>query len=77
MKKLIGLLLVAGCCSLPVDYVKQDRRNYETLAPRIRKLLETSDYYDEDQEADIEDRLQAWDFKTAQALASIAEVDSE
>ncbi len=67
------LVLLAGCGTLHENYVKQDRANYETLAPRIRKLMETSDHYDEDQEADIEDRLQGWDAKTTQALATLKE----
>ena len=79
MKKTILVLaiLLSGCGSLQENYVKQDRANYETLAPRIRKLMETSDHYDADQEQDIEDRLQGWDAKTTQALAAIKKAKKE
>jgi len=65
------VLLATACSSLPEKYVKQDRANYETLAPRIRKLMETSDHYSEDQEEDIEDRLQGWDARSAAAMEAI------
>ena len=65
----VSIIMLAGCGSLQENYVKQDRANYETLAPRVRKLMETSDHYDADQEQDIEDRLQGWDAKTTAALA--------
>jgi hypothetical protein len=67
---LILLILISGC-SLHEDYVRQDRANYETLAPVVRKLLDTSDHYDDDFEKDIEDRLNSWDAWSSSAIASI------
>lgn len=79
MKKLLlaGIIMLAGCGSLQESYVKQDRANYETLAPRVRKLMETSEHYTAEQEQDIEDRLQGWDAKTTQALADIKKAKEE
>jgi hypothetical protein len=73
MKKLLFILLLAGCCTLQKDYVEQDRRNYETLAPRVRKMLETTTEYDADQKQDIEDRLQGWDTKSAAAMEAVSD----
>lgn len=69
MRKLVISLVIifAGCGSLHEKYVKQDRANYETLEPRIRKLMETSEHYTETQEDDIKDRLQLWDARLIQA----------
>ncbi len=73
MKKyLLILVLLSGCETLHENYVKQDRQNYETLAPRIEKMMETSDHYTEDQEQDIKDRLKAWDAWTTQAMETFA-----
>ncbi len=79
MRKLaLGLVIfLAGCGSLHESYVQQDRANYETLAPRVRKLMETSDHYTPKQEQDIEDRLQGWDAKTLQGLADIKKAKGE
>lgn len=63
-------LLISGC-TLHADYVKQDRANYEQMAPVVRKCLELTDHYDDDFEKDIEDRLQAWDAWTSSAIAQI------
>ena len=72
MKKLIlALVLLCGCGSLHENYVRQDRANYETLAPRIRKMMTTTTEYTPVQQADIEDRLQGWDAKTLAALESL------
>ena len=70
-KMLFALVLLAGCGTLHEKYVKQDRANYETLAPRVRKMLTSTTEYDDDQKQDIEDRLKAWDLKTTEALKSL------
>ena len=70
---LLALVLCTGCCTLNQDYVKQDRKNYETLAPRIRKMLTSTTEYDDSQKQDIEDRLQGWDTKTAAGLEAFGE----
>ena len=73
MKKyLCILILLVGCGSLHEDYVKQDRANYETLAPVISSLLAESKKMSAADKADVEDRLQGWDTKTTAALESIA-----
>lgn len=79
MRALIcGLAIVlAGCGTLNEKYVKQDRMNYETLAPRIRKMLTSTTEYDGDQKKDIEDRLQAWDTWSAEGVASLEEKENE
>ena len=79
MRKLaVGLVfLFVGCGTLHEKYVKQDRANFETLAPRIRKMMDASEVYDDDQEADIEDRLQLWDARLTQAEAALKEKPSE
>lgn len=79
MRKLaVGLVfLFAGCGTLHEKYVKQDRANYETLAPRIRKMMTDSEVYTETQEGDIEDRLQLWDARLTQAEALLKEKPSE
>jgi len=75
-KLMLGLTLVlAGCGSLHENYVKQDRANYETLAPRVRKMLKTTTEYDAAQKQDIEDRLQAWDASSQAGMDSIKEQD--
>lgn len=78
MKKLIyGLILMAGCCTLNADYIKQDRQNYETLAPRIRKMLRSTAEYSPAQKQDIEDRLNGWDVRTSQGILAVEEKPSE
>lgn len=67
------LVLLAGCCSLNENYIRQDRANYETLAPRVRKMLVTTTEYDDDQKQDIEDRLQGWDASSAAGMETIRE----
>lgn len=69
---LIMVVLLCGC-SLHEDYVRQDRDNYETLRPVIERYMAESDAFDEDFEADIADRLNGWDAKTTQALATFDE----
>ena len=78
MKKLLFccLILFSGC-SLNENYVRQDRANFETLAPRIRKMMTTTTEYDESQKGDIEDRLQLWKARITQAEAALKEDDSE
>jgi hypothetical protein len=73
MRKLaIGLVfLFVGCGTLHEKYVNQDRSNFDTLAPRVRKLMETSEHYTAEQEGDIEDRLQLWDARVTQAEATL------
>ena len=72
MKRLLVLLaLVTGCGSLHADYVRQDRANYETLAPVVRRLIQESDVLDPDEEADVEDRLNGWDARTSAAVKSL------
>jgi len=75
MKKLLisAVLALTACGSLQESYVKQDRKNFETLAPRIRTMMAKSDVYTPAQEADIEDRLQAWEAWTDAALKTIEE----
>ena len=74
-KVLLGLVVVlAGCGTLHEKYVRQDRANYETLAPRVRKMMAASEVYSPMQEKDIEDRLVACDTLTA---VSIATIDSD
>jgi len=63
--KILLVLLLSGC--LCQDYVEQDRRNYDTLAPRITRMLGSTTEYDEDQKQDIKDRLQSWDTRLTQA----------
>ena len=68
-KLLLSLVLIfSGCGSLHEEYVKQDRNNYETLWPRIEKMLESTTEYDDDQKADIQDRGNAWDAWTTQGM---------
>jgi len=73
MRKLaVGLVfLFVGCGTLHEKYVEQDRANFETLAPRIRKMMDASDVYTDEQEGDIEDRLQLWDMRLTQAEAAL------
>ena len=71
------ILILAGCGSLHEDYVRQDRANYETLAPRIRKMLTSTTEYDDAQKQDIEDRLQGWDAKSAAAVATFNKEGAE
>jgi hypothetical protein len=59
--------------NLQKEYVQQDRRSYDTLAPRIEKLMETSDHYDEDQEQDIRDRLNMWEARILIAEEALGE----
>lgn len=73
MRILLVSLLLSGCCGLQQVYVEQDRRNYDTLAPRIEKLMETSDHYDEDQEQDIRDRLVGWNLRITKGEESFSE----
>jgi hypothetical protein len=75
MKNLLyaSIILLAGCCTLNENYIRQDRKNYETLAPRIRTMLETTAAFDDAQKRDIEDRLQGWDAKSTQAMETLAE----
>ena len=73
MKKYLCILvLFVGCGNLHEDYVKQDRANYETLAPVISSLLAESKKMSENDKADVQDRLEGWDAKTTAALESIA-----
>lgn len=69
------IFLLAGCCTLNEDYIRQDRANYETLAPRVRKMLKTTKEFDDVQKLDIEDRLEAWDTKSAAAMATLKKED--
>ena len=62
-------LLISGC-TLHGDYVKQDRANYETLAPVVSKMLTETKLYDEDFKEDIRDRLASWDAWTLAAIGS-------
>lgn len=68
MKYIWVLVLCTGCCGLNEAYVKQDRANYETLAPVVRKYLNETDILDDETEADVEDRLQAWDLWTSMGV---------
>jgi len=74
-KMLFAVVLLAGCGTLNEKYVKQDRANYETLAPRIRAMLQETKLYDKDQKADIEDRLNSWDVWTTEGLESVTKDD--
>ena len=74
---LILMLLLCGCGSLHESYVKQDRNNYETLWPRVEKMLEATDIFDEDQEKDINDRGEAWDAWTTQGMNSFKKEKDE
>jgi len=65
---IILVLFFSGCCTLNENYVKQDRMNYETLAPRIRIFVSSSDQFTDDQKQDIKDRLEAWDLWTTEGL---------
>lgn len=58
-KLLVTLALLAGCCS-PGEL---DRKNYETLAPKIYRLLDGEKLSD-DEEQDVRDRLVIWDLAT-------------
>lgn len=71
-KLMLGLTLVlAGCGSLHEGYVRQDRANYETLAPRVRKMLKTTTEFDAQQKTDIYDRLEAWDASSQAGMDAI------
>jgi len=59
---LFALIFATGCCTVQRHDVEQSRRNYNTLAPRIHKMLKTSTYSKE-QRQDIRDRLTAWDLR--------------
>ena len=65
-----GILLLMSGCTLHGDYVKQDRANYETLAPVVSKMLTETKLYDEDFKDDIRDRLASWDAWTLAAIGS-------
>lgn len=67
---IVFLLLCTGCGTLHADYVEHDRQDYEAMAPRIRKMLVTSEY-DEVQRLDIEDALVARDLYISAAEAQL------
>lgn len=72
MKRLLLGLVLAGC-SLNADYVRQDRNNYETLAPVVRRYIEDTSIYPPEKEDDILDRLEAWDAWSSAGMRSINE----
>jgi hypothetical protein len=71
MKRFLAILLLASGCSLHADYVRQDRANYETWAPLIRRYVAETDIYSSTFEQDQLDRLEAWDAWTTAGVASI------
>lgn len=73
MKYLLCLVLLTGCGSLDAAYVKQDRANYETLAPRVRELLDKTDIFPADEEDDIRDRLNGWDARSANGVKALGD----
>lgn len=73
MKKLLLVFLLTGCGSLHESYVKQDRSNFETLAPKVNILLDNSSILPPDEEQDIRDRLNSWDARTTAAIKSLGE----
>lgn len=65
------LALGLSACSLSADYVRQDRANYEQIAPVVSKLLAETAIYDDEFEQDIRDRLNAWDAWSQAGMESL------
>lgn len=59
MKKLLLIILLSGCCTLNEDYVRQDRKDFNTFTPRIEKMINESTFYTDAQKEDMRDRIKA------------------
>ena len=69
----VSILFLAGCCTLNEAYVKQDRKDFDTLRPRIEAMLDETSLYDEHQKQDIRDRLNGREARITQAEATFKE----
>jgi len=75
---LVCVIALAGCCTLNEDYVRQDRKDFDTFAPRVEKMINETTLYDEDQKQDMRDRLKGRDARITLAEDFIKEAaDSE
>jgi hypothetical protein len=59
MKRFLIILFLATGCGLNEDYIKQDRKDYDTFAPRVMKMIDETSLYDNEQKQDMRDRLEA------------------
>lgn len=75
MKKLLIILFMTGCCTLNEDYVRQDRKDFDTMTPRIMRMLNDTTLFTDFQKGDIEDRLNARDAKISAAEALLKKED--
>jgi hypothetical protein len=69
MKKLILILFLTGCCTLNQDYVRQDRKDFDTFTPRIEKMIDDTTLYTGAQKEDMRDRLKARNLRITEAEA--------
>lgn len=79
MKKLllVCIIALAGCCTLNEDYVQQDRKDFDTFAPRVRKMIDDTTLYDAAQKQDMRDRLEGRDARITAAEDFNKETESE
>ena len=73
MKKLFILILLSGCCTLNEGYVRQDRKYFDTMTPRVLEMIDDTEIYDEDQKQDLRDRLHGNNTRISAAEALLKE----
>ena len=75
MKKMMMLaaMLLVGCGSLQRQYVEQDAADFKTMSPRVLKMIDETQLYDEDQKQDMRDRLTARELRIQKALESLSD----
>jgi len=73
---LVSLVIVfSGCCGLQQAYVEQDRRDFDTMTPRVKRMIEATDLYDDDQKQDMLDRLTGRDLRITRGEEAFSESD--